>query len=117
MKKEKNNLDEDLFLNLSNLFKVFGDSTRLKIMKVLEVIAKFQNNSKFAKIITKLSALNFGIYLIHFAILDFIVKKMQITTTTLNPIIMVPLLSLAVFAISALLAFILSKIPILRKVV
>lgn len=81
------------------------------------LFAKFQNNGKFAKIITRLSALSFGIYLIHAAILDFIVKKMQITTTTLNPIIMIPLLSLAVFSISALLAFILSRIPIFRKVV
>ena len=81
------------------------------------LFAKFQNSGKFAKIITKLSALSFGIYLIHLAILDFIVKKMQITTISANPIIMVPLLSLSIFAISALLAFILSKIPILRKVV
>ena len=81
------------------------------------LFAKFQNNSKFAKIITKLSALSFGIYLIHVAVWEIIWKKLQITTLSLNPIISVPLLSLAIFAISALLAFILSKIPILRKVV
>jgi len=78
---------------------------------------EFQNNGKFAKLITKLSALSFGIYLIHVAVMEIFIYKLKITNTTLNPIIMVPLLSLAVFAISALLAFILSKIPILRKVV
>ncbi|MDA3047165.1 acyltransferase [Campylobacter sp. JMF_08 NE1] len=81
------------------------------------LFANFQNNGKFAKLITKLSALSFGIYLIHAAIRDIFIIKLQITNTTLNPIIMIPLLSLAVFVISALLAFILSKIPILRKVV
>ena len=97
---------------LNTMFVSFGVFIFFK-----NLFAKFQNNGKFAKIITKLSALSFGIYLIHVAILDFIVKKMQITTTTLNPIIMVPLLSLSVFVISAILAFIISKIPILRKVV
>ena len=81
------------------------------------LFANFQNNGKFVKLITKLSALSFGIYLIHVAVWEIIWKKLQITTLSLNPIISVPLLSLAVFAISALLAFILSKIPILRKVV
>lgn len=28
---------DEVILNLSNLFKVFGDSTRLKIMKLLEI--------------------------------------------------------------------------------
>ncbi|MDA3053844.1 MULTISPECIES: acyltransferase [unclassified Campylobacter] len=81
------------------------------------LFANFQNNGKFAKLITKLSALSFGIYLIHAAIRDIFIIKLQITNITLNPIIMIPLLSIAIFAISALLAFILSKIPILRKVV
>ena len=37
MENKKNNYpNEELFLNLSNVFKVFGDPTRLKIMKTLE---------------------------------------------------------------------------------
>ncbi|MBP3207682.1 MAG: acyltransferase family protein, partial [Campylobacter sp.] len=81
------------------------------------LLANANTKSKICKFITYLSSLSFGIYLIHVAVLDTFTKKIGLTTLTLNPIIMVPLLSLAVFAISALLAFILSKIPILRKVV
>lgn len=81
------------------------------------LFAKFQNNCKFVKLITKLSALSFGIYLIHAAIRDIFIIKLQITNITLNPIIMILLLSIAIFTISAILAFVISKIPILRKVV
>lgn len=76
-----------------------------------------KDNSKFKNIITKLSGLSFGIYLIHVAVLDVIVKKLQITTLCFNPIISVPLLNIAIFLISTILAWIISKIPILRKVI
>ncbi|MDA3049044.1 acyltransferase [Campylobacter sp. JMF_02 ED1] len=74
-------------------------------------------NTMFYNRISFLSSISFGIYLLHFIVLHLIVFRLGIDALTLNPIIMVPLLSVSVFIISAFLAFILSKIPILRKVV
>lgn len=97
---------------LNTMFVSFGIFIFIK-----NIFVNFDANNIFGKFILSLSKLTFGIYLIHIVVLDIFTKKLSITPITLDPIIMVPLLSLAVFVISALLAFILSKIPILRKVV
>lgn len=80
---------------------------------VKNLFINLKNTSKFTKIITKLSSLSFGIYLVHVAILDIIFKSFEITAH----VVMIPLLSIVVFIISASLAFIISKIPILQKVI
>lgn len=61
-----------------------------------------------------LSKLSFGIYLVH----DFIITLLErfgITTLSYNVFISVPLNSLAVFAISFAIVYIISKIPFLNK--
>ena len=74
-------------------------------------------NSLFYKRISFLSSISFGIYLVHFIVLHLIVFRLGLDALTLNPIIMVPILAMSVFVLSAILVFIISKIPILKKII
>ena len=53
----------------------------------------------------------FGIYLIHPLVLEFINCFFNISALSFNPIISVPLLTLAVFFVSLLISAILNMIP------
>ena len=98
--------------HLNTMFVAFGIFIFFK-----NILVNANIKGKFCKFISYLSSLSFGVYLIHYAVLDTFVRKIGLTTLMLDPVIMIPLLSILVFAVSALLAFIISKIPILRKVV
>ena len=61
-----------------------------------------------------LSNLCFGIYLVH-DVFNIIMAKMRISTVLFNPIFSVPALAAAVFVSSLLVAFIISRIPVVNK--
>lgn len=64
-----------------------------------------------------LGSLSMGIYLIHLAVLESLAHYLNITVASFNPLFSIPLLSLLVFIVSALLAAVLKKIPLLRSTV
>ena len=72
---------------------------------------------RLERAIRQLAALSLGIYLVHIAVLDTLVLKLHLGATALNPIIMVPLLAVLVFALSAGITCVLQKIPVVRWLV
>lgn len=81
---------------------------------VKDIFKYVRYSARFEKIILYLSSCSFGIYLIH----DFFIQASNligITTTTLNPIIMIPLMSILILISSVLAISLLKKIPFLNK--
>ena len=77
-------------------------------------LEKFKNNSKFCKIIKKISSCSFGIYLIH-----LIVKYYETNLLSLN-IYSWEYRTIGIittYLISLLIIIILKKIPIIKKIV
>ena len=64
-----------------------------------------------------LSGLSFGIYLIHQIPVDFLRRFCGLSTLTLHPLVSVPLIALLSYALSALAASALKRIPLLRKTI
>jgi surface polysaccharide O-acyltransferase-like enzyme len=77
----------------------------------------FQNvdpQKKIMRAVVRLSKMNLGIYLVH----DFgliLIKKAGLTPVMITPFIALPILALLDFAISALIVFVISHIPVLKK--
>lgn len=61
-----------------------------------------------------LAKLTFGAYLVHDIFL-MIYKKIGLTMTIFTPVLLIPIVSVIVFGLSLLVAFVISKIPILNK--
>ncbi|MCR4942456.1 MAG: acyltransferase family protein [Campylobacter sp.] len=78
-----------------------------------DFFSKISINTKFRTLINRLTSLSFGIYLLHVGILDILVQFFK----SLHPLFMVPLFSVLIFVLSALLAFVISKIPLLNKTI
>lgn len=71
---------------------------------------------KWDKRIEVFSNSTFAMYLVHdFFIIPFERKLYGFTPTTFNPVFLVPLLSVAVFALSILSAYLFRKIPVLKR--
>lgn len=66
-------------------------------------------------IITRLSSLTFGIYLCH-DLFNIALAKVGISAVSINPVFGVPLISIAVFAGAAVLAWVISKLPFSRYI-
>ena len=71
-----------------------------------------QNKEKALRFLSKCS---FGVYLIHFFIIESIKEFLGFTILPINPIISVPLTSIIVFVISFLLSAALNRIPYVKK--
>lgn len=77
-------------------------------------VSKIRWSEKQLKVISRLSALSFGMYLFH----DFVniaFKEWGFTTLLYNPILSVPCNSLIVFFVSLAVAWLLSKIPFINR--
>ena len=59
----------------------------------------------------------FGIYLIHFAVRDFLAQVLNLDVASYPAIFSVPLNSILIFLISLILTVLLKKIPGFRKIV
>ncbi|SFN33368.1 Surface polysaccharide O-acyltransferase, integral membrane enzyme [Formivibrio citricus] len=68
------------------------------------------------RLATKLAPLGFGIYLIHPLVLDLLWQA-NIRPTSQHPALAIPLLTCFTFAVSGLGAWLVSKIPLLRRAV
>ena len=72
-------------------------------------------NSNLQKVIINVSKLSFGIYLIHFLIIKIIKDNLGLNSSSFNPILYVPCITISVFMISYFASFIISKIPFANK--
>ncbi|MCR5557218.1 MAG: acyltransferase family protein [Butyrivibrio sp.] len=71
-------------------------------------------NTKIMRAIIRLSKMNLGIYLVHdFGLIVF--KKIGLKPVIGSPFIMLPILALADYAISYCIVFVISHVPVLKK--
>lgn len=78
-------------------------------------LGRFSPKGKWEGRVQQLSKITFGIYLVHMPIVNFLEQRLHLNALFVNPLIAVPVLSLSVFLISALVSWVLNKIPIVRK--
>ena len=83
-------------------------------------IEKLQNNPKFApsKLVKLIAGTSFGVYLIHPILLDKLRPFFyENTTVFLHPVIAIPLQTVILLALSVIIAWIIGKIPYIRRVI
>lgn len=85
----------------------------ISMMYLLKQKETFTHNKS---VIKKISSLTFGIYLIHPIILETI-DYLQFGAKNYNPIISVPIISIAVFILSLAAIWTVSKTPFIRRIV
>lgn len=79
-----------------------------------ENISKLTINEKRGRLIVRLSALTFGMYLVH-DFFNILFKNIGFTADVFVPVLSVPVITAAVFACSFVVTYLLDKIPGLRK--
>jgi surface polysaccharide O-acyltransferase-like enzyme len=77
-------------------------------------VSKIKWNEKQLKVITKISALSFGMYLFH-DFINIIFKETGFTTLSYNAVLSVPCNTLIVFFVSLAVTYGLSKIPYINR--
>lgn len=92
---------------ISILYNYFFINTSVVAMAIF-IYAKDYLNKKTHPFISKLSNLSFGIYLVHVLIL-FIFQKIGFVSTLFNPLLSIPIISIACFFISACIILIIKK--------
>lgn len=78
------------------------------------VIGKINFSERAFYIITKLSGLTFGIYLVH-VFFNMLLGKLGLTTALFNPLFSTPIFTLLVFILSTIVSYIIHKIPIIKR--
>ena len=99
----------DMFDYMS--FNVFFESISMFIL----IQNLFNKKNKFSDMMSKLSKYTLGIYLIHPIILDIVFEWSEIMVHKYY--LAVPLLAICIFCMSFISVWILSKIPIVRKII
>lgn len=77
-------------------------------------VSKIRFGEQTKVLIVKLSSLTFGIYLVHIILVDFLLLT-PLTAEKVPAIVSVPAITSAVFVLSFLTIWIISKIPVLKK--
>ena len=72
----------------------------------------FRKGSRFAEALSRYS---FGAYLVHDAVIQFVLKICRIDTFSFTPLISIPVISVIVFVISFAISAVINHIPILKK--
>ena len=75
----------------------------------------YGKESRNRKLASQISSYSFGIYLIHPAIIAISIKYLNFVSTSFNPLIAIPLLSVMTWLISLAITLIIKKIPIIGK--
>lgn len=83
---------------------------------IRECFARFAPGPGAARILTGLSSLTFGMYLVH-DFFNILLARAGITVFSFHPILSVPLMSLTVFTGSLVVSFALRRIPFLGKII
>ena len=93
-------------------------NTIISVLAVITIfiVIKRAFAKKESKIITKIGELTFGVYLIHFWILEFLAKY-HLTANIINPIFGNILFIIFTFVLSCFISYIISKVPYLRKII
>ena len=103
--------------NINIPFTFANNNSVFTLFAVIAIYAFFKKiKFKFNKKIIMISKLTLGIYLIHFLI-EKILLKNGINAYIMNPILGNFFVSLLIFVISFCICFIISKIPILKKII
>lgn len=79
--------------------------------------SKEEEHSQSARTAVWIGGNSFGIYLVHFAVMEVLSKSFGIDVTLCNPILSVPLVSLLIFAISLAITVVMKKIPVVCRIV
>ncbi len=98
-------------MTLNVLFESVGIFTFFK--------TRFKDNDmpeKTGSVLRKLSDQSFGIFLVHALIIDML-EKTGFGTMSFNPVISVPIVSLAVFLISLVISVVIHLIPVMNRYV
>ncbi len=78
---------------------------------------KYNPDSKITKVMCLLGSYSFGIYLVHYGVMNILDRWFDINVTICTQIISVPLLVLIIFVITLVIVAILKKIPFIRAIV
>lgn len=78
------------------------------------VFSKIKFKEKTSKVIVKLSSLTFGVYLSHIIFIKLLLLS-PLTVEAVHPLISVPLLTVIIFILGAIVTWVISKIPVLKK--
>lgn len=97
-------------------FSIGTSLTAFALFSLLKQAENFLSRAKISSIISFLSPLTFGIYLVHFMVIKTLLK-FGINSNMINPIAGAPLTALIVFVISGAVVFVLTKIPVVKKLV
>ncbi|MDR0913542.1 MAG: acyltransferase family protein [Methanobrevibacter sp.] len=106
------NLDVDLILMLQG-FSLFVFIQNLSKFKFKDIL-RFKIVKLFKKLIESISKASFGIYIVHYLFL-YIILSYKPFLIQHNPLLMIPIILIAIFIPSYLLIIITSKIPIVNK--
>ena len=72
-------------------------------------------NSHVGNVVILISKYSFGIYLVHYLIIDILRYNFLIHMTSPNPLIWIPLIVIVTLIICLLILWVLSQIPYLNK--
>lgn len=101
---------------LYGYFSIGTSLTAFALFLLLKQTENFLSRAKVRNIISFISQLTFGIYLLHFVIIKIFIQ-IGINSNMINPIIGAPIASILVFITSGIIVYILTKIPVFRKLV
>lgn len=72
-------------------------------------------NRRIYSLFYKFQKYSFGIYLVHAMIIEGLDKVMNLNALSFNPILSVPVISVLVIAISFVVVWAISKVPVVSK--
>ncbi len=121
MMADHGRIDTELIFDYLSLQTAVITVTGFILLKKLGIIWSSKISEPAKKVILFFSTTSFGIYFVHTPIVTTLLQNMfgfiPAYAKTLLPLIGIPFITTVVFLISAVLAFVLQKIPILKRIV
>ena len=97
-------------------FSIGTSLTAMALFLLMKQAEGLLTNPKIRKAISFISPLTFGIYLLHFIVIKTL-AKFGINSNMINPVAGAPIASLIVFTVSGVIIYVLTKIPVVKKLV